>query len=144
MWTRRGLNPRPNGDTKNFLHAYLCFNFRAATRPKLPIATLSSKKIVIRARPLQTILDIAAPYVSDRLKNAASGGCLVSTPCVEIKLIYCTSIKQRERTCFRQLNFREPRLKCPLTPALHAYSCHLPAVKSSLALKVKRIILLLF
>ena len=26
-------------------------------------------------------------------------------PCGGIKLIYCTSIKQRERNCFRQLNF---------------------------------------
>ena len=26
-------------------------------------------------------------------------------PCGGIKLIYCTSIKQRERSCFRQLNF---------------------------------------
>ena len=32
-------------------------------------------------------------------------------PCGGIKLIYCTSIKQRERSCFRQLNFWSLRLR---------------------------------
>lgn len=32
--------------------------------------------------------------------------CLVQSPCDRIKpVIYCTSIRQRERTCFRQINF---------------------------------------
>ena len=39
----------------------------------------------------------------DRLGAMASERCLVSAPCAEIKLIYCTSIKQRERKKFRQL-----------------------------------------
>ncbi len=33
----------------------------------------------------------------------ATGRCLVSATIAEIKLIYCTSIRQRERSCFRHL-----------------------------------------
>ena len=33
----------------------------------------------------------------------ATGRCLVSATVAEIKLIYCTSIRQRERSCFRHL-----------------------------------------
>ncbi|EJX02965.1 hypothetical protein EVA_08921 [gut metagenome] len=36
LWTRRGLNPRPNGEPISFLHAYLRLDFRAHARPKLP------------------------------------------------------------------------------------------------------------
>ena len=61
LWTRRGLNPRPNGDTKSFLHAYLRLSFRVTARPEPPTATLSSKSFVLGARPPQTIPDIAAP-----------------------------------------------------------------------------------
>ena len=63
LWTRRGLNPRPNGDTKSFLHAYLRLGFRVTARPEPPTATLSSKSFVLGARPPQTIPDIAAPPV---------------------------------------------------------------------------------
>ena len=30
VWSRRGLNPRPNGETISFLHAYLRFVFSDA------------------------------------------------------------------------------------------------------------------
>ena len=61
QWTRRGLNPRPNGDTKSFLHAYLRLGFRVIARPEPPTITLSSKSFILGARPPQTILDIPAP-----------------------------------------------------------------------------------
>lgn len=48
-----------------------------------------------------------------------------------IKPIYCTSIKQRERIDFRQINCRKPRFKCPLPSALRAYKSLRTAVKSS-------------
>ena len=43
--------------------------------------------------------------VSERFGTTATGRCLVSTTVAEIKLIYYTSIKQQERSYFRQLNF---------------------------------------
>ena len=42
-WKWRESNPRPHKETICFLHAYLGLRFRAATRPKPPIATLSPK-----------------------------------------------------------------------------------------------------
>lgn len=68
-------------------------------------------------------------------KNCSWAMSRSDTSSVGIKLIYYASIKQRERSCFRQLNFREPSFKCPLSGALHAYIPLRPAVKSSLALK---------
>ena len=70
---------------------------------------------------------------SRRFGARALGWCLVPAPCAGIKLIYCTSIKQREQTCFRQLNCRRPIFKCPPPGALRAYIPLQPAVKSNLA-----------
>ena len=52
-------------------------------------------------------------------------------PCGGIKLIYYTSIKQRERSCFRQLNFLITQIKELAIEAPHAYIPFHPAVKSS-------------
>ena len=42
---------------------------------------------------------------SERFGTRASGRCLVLSPCDGIKPVtYCTSIRQRERICFRQIN----------------------------------------
>ncbi len=42
----------------------------------------------------------------ERFGTTASERCLVLLPCSGIKpVIYCTSIRQRERSCFRQINF---------------------------------------
>ena len=103
-WTRRELNPRPNGKTIGFLHAYLRLRFRAVPRPEPPSAALSSSIFVCGVRPPQAIPDFAAPPVPRASGRTASGRCLVPAPGAGIKLIYCTSIKQRERSCFRQLN----------------------------------------
>ena len=43
LWSRRGLNPRPNREVLSFLHAYLGLRFRALARPKPPTNALSSE-----------------------------------------------------------------------------------------------------
>lgn len=43
---------------------------------------------------------------SGRFRTLAPGRCLVPTPSIGMKLIYCNSIKQRERSYFRQLIVR--------------------------------------
>ena len=48
-------------------------------------------------------LRFCSTTISTSFGKTAFGWCLVSAPCAEIKLIYCASIKQRERNCFRQL-----------------------------------------
>ena len=50
-----------------------------------------------------------------RFGTRAFERCLVSITLTEIKLIYCTSIKQRERNYFRQLIVRCLRFKCKPT-----------------------------
>ena len=51
--------------------------------------------------------------------------CLVLSPCKRIKpVIYCTSIRQRERTVFRQLIVRPERL-WSLQPSLRMLTYHL-------------------
>ena len=110
LWSWRESNPRPNEETIRFLHAYLGFNFRATARPKPPTATLSPE-----SHP-----DIGACLNYSRFTCAADSRRfgttslerrLVPSPGDGIKLkIYYTSIKQRERNCFRQLIFRRLRL----------------------------------
>ena len=133
-WTRRGLNPRPNKEAICFLHAYLRLNFREPTRPKPPIGTLSLK-ISSCTQGRTKLFPIYLHHHIKTLRKNSSWVMSRSNTCVGIKLIYYTSIKQRERKCFRQLNFRKPRLKCPPSSALHAYIPHRLAVKSSLALQ---------
>ena len=103
LWSWRESNPRPNEETIRFLHAYLGFDFRATARPKPPTATLSPE-----SHP-----DIGACLNYSRFTCAADSRRfgttslerrLVPSPGDGIKLkIYYTSIKQRERNCFRQL-----------------------------------------
>ena len=103
LWSWRDSNPRPNGETVCFLHAYLGLHFRATARPKPPTATLSPE-----SHP-----DIGACLNYSRFTCAADSRRfgttslerrLVPSPGDGIKLkIYYTSIKQRERNCFRQL-----------------------------------------
>ena len=61
-WSWRDSNPRPNGETIRFLHAYLGLHFRATARPKPPTVALFSKvSSPTRDKPL-TIPDIIAPH----------------------------------------------------------------------------------
>lgn len=53
----------------------------------------------------------------------------LSTWCRD-KLIYYTSIKQRERKCFRQIIVGDHGLKRAISDSLRAYTTSHPAVKS--------------
>ena len=86
------------------------FGFRVPTRPGPPIDTLAPKSHphvgahtdYFRFNLRRLILRFGTTSLERRL---------VSPPCREIKLaIYYTSIKQRERTLFRQLIFPQLRL----------------------------------
>ena len=65
--------------------------------------------------------------------------CLVSAPCAEIRLIYCTSIRQREHSYCCQLNCYRPSFTSVIYSARHAYIPVLPAVKT----KYPRMLILL-
>ena len=70
-------------------------------------------------------LRVCCTTISTSFGNRAFGWCLVSAPCAEIKPIYCTSIRQRERNCFRQLIFRMIDIKVltkQRTACLHTIS----------------------
>ncbi|MGM9866106.1 MAG: hypothetical protein ACI30P_07530, partial [Muribaculaceae bacterium] len=56
--------------------------------------------------------------------------CLVPATVAGIKLIYCASIRQRERSCFRHLNWSMSILKSFGIIALHACAPLLHAVKA--------------
>ena len=86
-----------------FYMLILAFGFRVATRPRPPIATLSSKISPVQ-RGIQELFPIYLHRLILRFGTTSLERCLVLPPCGGIKLIYCASIKQRERNCFRQLN----------------------------------------
>ena len=87
-----------------FYMLILAFGFRVATRPRPPIATLSSKISPVQ-RGILELFPIYLHRLILRFGTTSLEQCLVLPPCGGIKLIYCASIKQRERNCFRQLNF---------------------------------------
>ena len=68
--------------------------------------------------------------ISRSLGTRTLGRCLVRITVTRIRLIYCTSIKQRERKNFRHLNFWCLSLKSVGIIALHAYWPLLHAVKT--------------
>ena len=86
-----------------FYMLILAFDFRVATRPRPPIATLSSKVSHVQ-RGIHRLFPIYLHRLTLRFGTTSLERCLVLSPCDGIKLIYCASIKQRERNCFRQLN----------------------------------------
>ena len=97
------------------------FGFRASTRPEPPIDALASKFSPEERDRLLTIPDISAPLWPLSLRERGCERCPVPSPCKGIKLIYCTSIKQRERTLFRQLNCWPMRLWSTTAVTPHAY-----------------------
>ena len=91
-----------------FLHAYSGQCFRASARTGLPTDTLSPK-ISPAHWGLYRLFPIFLHRLTLRFGTTSLERCLVLSPGDGIKpVIYCTSIRQRERSCFRQLNF------CPL------------------------------
>ena len=128
-WSWRGLNPRPVVDSMSFLHAYSHVGFRVVTGKRRPIATLSSKVSRRLSRLSSPYFRFTFTTWSIRLGKRTIGWCLVSATVAEIKLIYYSSIKQRERSCFRHLNFWCRWLKSVGIITLHAYSSPLTLSK---------------
>ena len=87
-----------------FYMLILAFVFRVATRPRPPIATLSPKTSPVQ-RGMHGLFPIYLHRLALRFGTTSLERCLVPSPCDGIKPIYCASIRQRERNCFRQLNF---------------------------------------
>ena len=135
-WSWRESNPRPNRETIRFLHAYLGLHFRAATRPKPPITALSPK-ISSRSRSApKTISDLPAPLYLPDSEQHPEERCLVLSPSERIKPVnYCTSFRQRERTCFRQLIFR-PNGLWSIQPSLRMLTYHLSPLSNPVNPKI--------
>ena len=80
------------------------FGFRVQTRPGPPICTLSSKFHPQR-EAIMSYPRFCCATLPGRFGATAPEWHLVSAPSAEIKpVIYCASIRQRERNCFRQIN----------------------------------------
>ena len=125
MWSWRESNPRPNRETIRFLHAYSRLHFRAMTRPGPPIITLFSKTSSYGRDSRGTISDLPAPLYLPDSEQHPEERCLVPLPSRGIKpVIYCTSIRQRERTVFRQLIVR-PNGLWSIQPSLRMLTYHL-------------------
>ena len=107
------------------------FGFRVQTRPGPPICTLSSKSHPQR-EAVMSYPRFSCATLPGRFGATAPEWHLVSAPGAEIKPeIYCTSIRQRERSCFRQIIFGNHWLKRAVANSLRAYTTPHPAVKSS-------------
>ena len=86
------------------------FGFRSSARPGPPTDALSSK-FHQHTEACASYFRFTCTAISIRFGTTSIERCLVLPPCRRIKLIiYYASIKQRERTLFRQLNFRPKRL----------------------------------
>ena len=110
------------------------FGFRAPTRPGPPIVALSSK-FSSAARGCGRLFPIFLHRLTLRFGTTSLERCLVLSPGDGIKpVIYCTSIRQRERSCFRHLNLSmteiiEPchyRSACLLTTSTRCQSHVIP------------------
>jgi hypothetical protein len=87
------------------------FGFRATARPGPPTGALASK-ISSCCRGPTRLFPIYLHRLTLRFGTTSLERCLVPSSDDGIKpVIYCTSIRQRERSCFRQLNFCSLRLK---------------------------------
>lgn len=127
-WSWRDSNPRPNVEPMSFLHAYLHLGFRVAAGMGRPTAALSSKSFGRLSRLSASYSRFNCTALSIRLGTWTIGRCLVPATVAGIKPIYCASIRQRERSCFRHLNFDVPDLRawaswlCMLTHRLYTLS----------------------
>ena len=80
------------------------FGFRAAPRPGPPSDALASKSFADDARQTADYSRYCCTAMISQPQEGGSGRCPVPSPCKGIKLIYCTSIRQREHTHCCQLN----------------------------------------
>ena len=106
LWRWRESNPRPNKEPPWFLHAYSAVGFRDAQGSERPKRDLISWVSPWRRSADRTIPKLISTSFSGRNQESPPARCLVRSPCGRIKpVIYCASIRQRERSCFRQLLF---------------------------------------
>ena len=111
MWTCGESNPGPNKEAICFLHAYSSLDFRTAARPGPPTAVLPSKKFRQRCEVTRDYSRFSLHRLISGFGKTSSERCLVPAPSAGIKPVtYCTSVRQRERSCFRQLNCCSLRL----------------------------------
>ena len=138
LWSWRESNPRPNRETIRFLHAYSGLHFRAAARPGPPTDALFPK-VSSPHRDLRGLFPIfPAPLDQPDSEQHPVERCLVPSPGDGIKpVIYYASIRQRERTCFRQLNFW-PNGLWSLQSSLRMLTHHLDPLSNPVNPKVKR------
>ena len=122
-WSWRESNPRPNKEHVRFLHAYPGLDFRPMARPEPPTTGLSAivSPLSRSRRGLSSIFLHRCVRTPRRAGNGAMSR--FSTLCRN-RLIYCTSIKQRERKKFRQLLFRlrDYRAAGARSACLHTHS----------------------
>ena len=103
---------------------FSCVGKTKATNPRL-ILFISFR---LQGRP--ELSSIYPHFLIIGLEATAAGKCLVSVPCTGIKFNLLYSIKQQERSYFRQLVVWDPRFTSRFLNARHAYISVLPAVKT--------------
>jgi len=88
-----------------------------------------------RSAPM-TISDLPAPLYLPDSEQHPEERCLVPSPSGGIKPVnYCTSFRQRERTCFRQLIFR-PNGLWSIQPSLRMLTYHLSPLSNPVNPKI--------
>ena len=104
-WSWRDLNPRPNAELMSFLHAQSLLDCRGATGKRPPITTLASKVSETARGTWSPIPDLPAPPCRSVSGKGQSGDVLSLQLLRRLSAIYCTSIRQQERSYFRHLKF---------------------------------------
>ena len=90
-------------------------------------------------RSLHKLFPIVQHRLTLRFGTTSLERCLVPSPSDGIKpVIYCTSIRQRERNCFRQLNFMSTMIMEIADESPRAYVPFRLAVKSMSTPRLRR------
>ncbi len=128
-WSWAESNRRPNKRLTCFLHAYSVIGCRGDSGRGHPRPTVASKNSPALRGFMPAIPSLRAPP-NHMPTVGACGRCLVPTTVAGIKLTYCASVMQQERSYFRQLNLvhRWSRLLMREPACLQI---HLLAVKTS-------------
>ena len=103
-WSWRESNPRPNKQSKCFLHVYLTINFRMQTGSKQPILHLILFISQQSQGFLVTISKLLAPLSQTGIENLHPRDVLFQHLVSELSITYYDSVTQQERIYFRQLN----------------------------------------